>query len=92
VAVRAKKEGTEMDSKVTLNAFLDGGSSEPEVQITVSGWDLDAGLTFVQIDRGDSGTLAGLLLDEFQVGELIAALQDRPHMAVDTNLCTGKVR
>jgi hypothetical protein len=75
-----------------VNAFLDGGSSEPEVQITVSGWALDAGMTFVQVDRGDSGTLAGLLLDEFQVGELIAALQHRPHTAPAVHMCTGKIR
>jgi hypothetical protein len=84
-ASRAEAEPRETAVTNVVSAFLDGGSPEPEVRITLDDSEFDVGLTFVQIDRIDSdgdvwGTLAGLLLDEFQVGELIVALQKRRHI------------
>lgn len=64
-----------------VSAFLDGGSSEPEIEVHIEDSPIrDEGYTFLRIERPGWGTLAGLLLDEMQVGELIAALQRRRHI------------
>jgi hypothetical protein len=53
-----------------INAWLDGGSSDPEIEITVDAsehLDDEFDLTFIQVDKPEWGTLAGLYLNRAPV-------------------------